>query len=1208
MALTYANFDVLVLPEADGYQVRLRSLAGDITTRIPSPLADNSLRELLDAFARSRNRLVRGLMAVPDEQEGPDRPAVDAAKLSRLVGEKLYSSLFKADASSLLETCLAKVDTEEQGLRILLRLNDVPELASLPWEYLCSTDDRGFLGRSHRTPIVRYLEVKRPVSVLQVPAPLRVLVVIASPSDQQPLQVAREWQILADETRDLSAKGMMELVRLAPATWSEFQHVLRSNTWHGVHFIGHGAYDTTKSEGRLLFETEAGLSHAVAGTDIAGLLAAQKVGLVVLNACEGATTSVSNVFAGLAQSLISGGIMACIAMQQAISDGAAVLFSREFYRAVADLLPIDGALAEARTALAVGGFDAEWATPVLYMRSPDGQIFIRTQSGVTDYPVTEPDRPPATDQFVGRDTELNYYAGRLQRDHLAVIVGMPGMGKSWLAAELVRQTADLGSVFWIKLIQTDTALKVIRTLAQFAAWNGDDDLWQSLEAARVQGRPLPDTRDLIRQLMPTLRDHGYILCFDDAQKVDAVTEFGTLLETLREAARTGDLSLVVTAWAVPAALEDNSWPTLGGLVLHDAKEMLASHGIVLADDLTTKLLKATEGNAKFLDLAINVLNRVSNADQFIKRLADSKDVSKHLKVAVDELLSIEEREVLCAVAVLLDQPGTRQAIEAVLDGKRVKALLDELSDRHLLSVMDEPAGDAYGLHGLLQPYFYNHSSITTSQLQAMHLRVATFYESEEVDSLRAARHFQHAGQNEHAAGLATSDVWSTINAGHGVILRQVLDALKSRDLTVPMQARVLLAMGLLLSQDGNTKEAQVAYKSALDILAPLPPSPEVGLLTASICREQGEVAKVNYDKPEEAILWFHRGLDALGDNDPEEAGRLQAQLGSALFGTGDMAAARTAIQTGLELLPPGANISRARALVNLGVILCGEGDVALGNQVTEEGLRLSEQLRDHYTVVNALANLAIEKRIAGDWTGGRADCERALDLATQYRYARLQTQLEHTLGVMCVEERRDDEALSHLAASRDLAREREWPEWEIASLSSLGDLYLRIGDLSAASDALTSADVLAANHDAITQRPEIYRLLAELHLLQGDDAMAEQMIEQALAEARRLDLESDLGSGLRVHGRILIRLGRVAEAMIQFEQSAAVLGSASPYEHAQTKLAWGNALLAEGRTEQGQILMEQADALMSRLRHTALQTHPPATSESPTTVPVKIET
>ena len=99
--------------------------------------------------------------------------------------------------------------------------------------------------------------------------------------------------------------------------------------------------------------------------------------LAVLNACEGALSAADDPFAGVAQSLVQGGLPAVVAMQFEITDRAAIVFAHEFYRALSDGYPVDAAVTEARKVLLTEsrGTGLEWGTPVLYMRAPDGRIF-----------------------------------------------------------------------------------------------------------------------------------------------------------------------------------------------------------------------------------------------------------------------------------------------------------------------------------------------------------------------------------------------------------------------------------------------------------------------------------------------------------------------------------------------------------------------------------------------------------------------------------------------------------------------------------------------------------------------------------------------------------------------------------------------------------------------------------------------------------------
>jgi hypothetical protein len=96
----------------------------------------------------------------------------------------------------------------------------------------------------------------------------------------------------------------------------------------------------------------------------------------VLNACHAARTTLTDPFAGVAATLIELGVPAVVAMQFEISDSAAIVFARELYtNLVGRHDSIDAAVAEARNAIAVEVGGRDWATPVLYVRDPNVELF-----------------------------------------------------------------------------------------------------------------------------------------------------------------------------------------------------------------------------------------------------------------------------------------------------------------------------------------------------------------------------------------------------------------------------------------------------------------------------------------------------------------------------------------------------------------------------------------------------------------------------------------------------------------------------------------------------------------------------------------------------------------------------------------------------------------------------------------------------------------
>jgi hypothetical protein len=361
--LDYLDFDLLIERSPSGYRARvLSSPAGQAAADFSLPFSELEVENFLLRIGRTR-RGVRRL----------ESPEMEAAKT---FGGHLFEAVFDDEVRGCLRSSLDEANRRGAGLRIRLRLTDVPELADLPWEYLHNPTLNRFLVLSATTPLVRYLDLPEPIRPLAVKPPLRILVMIASPIDCPSLDVEREWAKLKEALGDLEQRGLLALERLKPATLATLQQQLRRGEYHIFHFVGHGAFDEQAQDGLLLLEDDEGRGRAASGQYLGTLMHDERtLRLAILNACEGARTSRSDPFAGAAQSLVQQGVPAVIAMQSEITDEAAIALAHEFYAALADGYPVDAALAEARKAIFAQGNDVEWGKPVLYLRSPDGRIF-----------------------------------------------------------------------------------------------------------------------------------------------------------------------------------------------------------------------------------------------------------------------------------------------------------------------------------------------------------------------------------------------------------------------------------------------------------------------------------------------------------------------------------------------------------------------------------------------------------------------------------------------------------------------------------------------------------------------------------------------------------------------------------------------------------------------------------------------------------------
>jgi hypothetical protein len=307
--------------------------------------------------------------------------AADGASAEQ-VGDELFRAVFQGELLKAFQGCLAKAQGGP-GLRIRLRLNDVPQLAGLPWEYLYDAEGRGFLALSGRTPVVRYLELSEGLGTLLVEPPLRILAVISTPKGYRELAEAdEEWRRLGAALEPLQRKGLIEVERLERPTPEALEARLRNGQpVHILHFVGHGGFSELRGEGVLVFEDEAGNGVPMGGPTLAYLLQDHpSLRLAVLNACNGARASHENTFAGTAQVLVQRGVPAVIAMQSEVMDETACGFAEKFYQGLAAGLPVDACVGEVRRALAAE-HNPEWGTPVLYLRATDGRLFAFENGG-----------------------------------------------------------------------------------------------------------------------------------------------------------------------------------------------------------------------------------------------------------------------------------------------------------------------------------------------------------------------------------------------------------------------------------------------------------------------------------------------------------------------------------------------------------------------------------------------------------------------------------------------------------------------------------------------------------------------------------------------------------------------------------------------------------------------------------------------------------
>lgn len=431
----YDDYRVTFVPRADGgYDVHAVDVDGTVSTgTFDSPLsADDLAGAARGALAHARGTDVTRDVGLADDPA----PVVNAEQ----VGAALATALLAGSVGDGYDAARAAASSRGRGLRMSLSLAGSPPLLSVPWEFMYRRPR--FLASQRKTPIVRLLDTGLVTPPALIDSTVRILGVVASPRDLSPLDVAKEREGVEAAIARTRELGRVELDWLEPATPKRLREALRDGSYHVLHFVGHSDF-TADGRGMLYLEDATGAAEPIDETLFANLVADQDLlRLVVLNSCEGARTTATDPYAGVATTLINLGVPAVVAMQFEISDRAAIVFAQELYlNLIGRQDPIDAAIAEARKAIYSEVDPIEWATPVLFVRDPEVELF---RFGVPAAPLPPPPGPDTSED--SDDGELPTAAPRSTARQRRRVIGAVAAASVLLvaAAALVARTVSDG--------------------------------------------------------------------------------------------------------------------------------------------------------------------------------------------------------------------------------------------------------------------------------------------------------------------------------------------------------------------------------------------------------------------------------------------------------------------------------------------------------------------------------------------------------------------------------------------------------------------------------------------------------------------------------------------------------------------------------------------------------------------------------------------
>jgi LuxR family maltose regulon positive regulatory protein len=500
--------------------------------------------------------------------------------------------------------------------------------------------------------------------------------------------------------------------------------------------------------------------------------------------------------------------------------------------------------------------------------------------------------PPACQEWVIPRARIEERIGAAP---LTVITGPPGAGKTTAVASWTAR-AD-GPVAWVTLDRYDSQWDVFWSAVVAALSCAGVEFRRALPAPG-----LTDNHAFLLRLAAEMAAHDppVTLVLDDLHQITG-HELDDGLQYLIRNTRPG-LRVVVCSRADPVMSLHHD--RLAGELseiraaelafsVHEARLLIAQHGITLPDGLLEQLTELNEGWAAGLRMAALSLQAEPDPEQFVKQFAAADGaIASYL---MEEVLSNQPahyRDLLLKTSVV-DRVSASLAVEMTGD-ERAGDVLAALAQGN---VFVEPAGDGwYRLHSLFAEVLrlklrFSHPH----QVADLHRRAARWYQSQGC-LLAAVQQAGAAGDWLLAARLVVDDlaIGALIDGPGGDPLIDCLrDIPQSSSGTEPQPALVAAALALA---DGQEETARRTLGAVADSLPGVPASEEtavriaLAMLRLELARRAGdidlavvslgELEKYGRALPDEALaaqpglvrrMLAERGLLLLWAGQPDEA-------------------------------------------------------------------------------------------------------------------------------------------------------------------------------------------------------------------------------------------------------------------------------------------------------------------------------------------------
>ncbi|NMF62314.1 hypothetical protein DP113_22255 [Brasilonema octagenarum UFV-E1] len=1010
-------------------------------------------------------------------------------------GEDLFNAVFQPRTAQRIFNDFQ--DEAEPG-RLLTISASHPTILSLPWELLRDPEGTYLCHENPRISIRRRLAGagggRRPFKV-KVKDCLRLLFVVSRPSDAGFIDPRGEAQAVLEAIAQQAA-GRVEVEFLRPATLDNLVARLEDSGKPPVdivHFDGHGVFDVdgrlherakfsdrlaaTKGDhqnngntGYLLFEDKEGKTALITAETLGDMLNRQKVGLIVLSACQSAAMGSEDgedAMGCVAARLTHAGIPAVLAMTHSVLVTTAQQLFAKFYQGLVSGVGMGEALDNARRDLYLNRERGErqrgeeritlklqdWFLPALYQAGGDTPLLTST---LHSSPLPLPDSswgnlPPLQEAgFFGRSRELwEIERWFVQGTRRLTVSGFGGQGKTYLVQEAGRwlhRTGMFEKVYFI----------------DYAAFQGVDAVGLAVSTlATVLEKNLIDAAAATQ----ALRNQATLLILDNLESLSP-EPLQELLTVAKQWSEVGECRVLITTRTPDFTHSD--YPT--------------------------------EGSRKHISLPLGGLGQEDALAYFqsLIKLPPAPKLDPPKREMLLELFKLVDFHPL-SIGLLARQLKIRRPAEL---GQRLEALIAQTPGNPLLASLNLSLEklDAEAMQLLPRLGVFQGGAMEPDLLE-----ITEFSESQ-WQKLRPALEATGLIQPEHLPGVGNP--YLKFHPTLAPALWSRLSTEVQTELLARHRQRYYELSGALYFKDNQNpdKIRAIAQRELPNLLYAVHGALDAGEEWAVDFVNNLNLFLNNFGLNRDRTLLTQRIVQATGEIGSQTWYLSRTNLGELLFNARRYQEAARVFGEILAGLGEQPSYKRCGTLTRLGRCLTGQGQASQAAQLYRQGLAEAQQLEQSDHVKQLMGtlqgDLADALKDMGDYGEARIAYETSLAIVKELRNFRSAAVLNGQLGTLARLQSNLPEAEQRYREALTTFQQLHEPAMEAVYWHQLGIVYHEAKQWDAAENAYRQAAQIEESQGNLASAATTWHQLALVHEYAGKPQEAEAWYRKAIKDKK----------------------------------------------------------------------------------------------------------